>query len=57
MRLYSERIRRAKAKLQLKIKKKKHFYIYISNKRRAMVYLYSLLDMEEFTVMQDEKKG
>ncbi|KAK4812034.1 hypothetical protein QYF61_026172 [Mycteria americana] len=62
MRLYREKIRRAKAQLEPNLAtavkdNKKCFYKYTSNKKRAKENLHSLLDVGRNTVTKDEEKA
>ncbi|GAB0203785.1 hypothetical protein GRJ2_002844100 [Grus japonensis] len=62
VRLYREKIRRAKVQLELNLAtavkySKKCFYKYINNKRRAKENLHPLLDVGGNTVTKDEEKA
>jgi len=61
MRLYREKIKRAKDQLELDVAtavrdNKKYFYKYIHNKRRAKENLRPLLNVEGNTASKDEEK-
>ena len=61
MRLYREKIKRAKDQLELDVStavrdNKKYFYKYIHNKRRAKENLHPLLNVEGNTASKDEEK-
>jgi len=62
MRLYREKIRRAKTQLEVNLAttikdNKKYFSEYISNKRRATEHLHHLLDAGGSMVTKDEEKA